>query len=478
MPKRAKYCLPWYSYRSTVGAVSLLCPRAVRRVGWGLGERVLRDDGGQAPSASSRWSRAPDSHEPIESRGAPGVKTWATPCSCRTGMSASGMIPPTMTSTSPRPTSLNSLTTLGHQGEVGPGEQRQADGVGVLLHDGLDHLLGSLVQAGVDDLEPGVTQRPGDHLGPAVVAVEARLGHDHPVGTFHASTRIRMPWSGRQTGNGQARRSGRGRQQQVLLADRVEAHRGLGPRPLALGADDDAAAPVVVHHLVAGDQAEVFGARAATASGDPGGAVGATAPSRPGPGGGRQGDGRREDGAGQVLLAREGVVARAAARRPKAHVLDQVGGHLGDEPAGHGRLGAAPGRARPGVRNGEMPAGPGDPDVEEPALLLELARLGERAEVREDPLLQAHHEDRRILQALGRVQRHQRDPGAVAVELVGVRHQRHRLEEAEDVIEVGRPGWPARPGSQSVRPPRGCARPPARPGSPCARPPAARSRPG
>jgi hypothetical protein len=45
--------------------------------------------------------------------------------------------------------------------------------------------LGRLVETGVDDLEPAVAQRPGDDLGPPVVSVEARLGHDHPVGTFH-----------------------------------------------------------------------------------------------------------------------------------------------------------------------------------------------------------------------------------------------------------------------------------------------------
>ena len=43
---------------------------------------------------------------------------------------------------------------------MGAGEQRQADGVGVLLQRGLGDLLGRLVQAGVDDLEPGVAQGP------------------------------------------------------------------------------------------------------------------------------------------------------------------------------------------------------------------------------------------------------------------------------------------------------------------------------
>ena len=51
--------------------------------------------------------------------------------------------------------------------------------------DRLDDLLGGLVEPGVDDLEPGVAQRPGDHLGAAVVPVEPGLGHDHSIGSFH-----------------------------------------------------------------------------------------------------------------------------------------------------------------------------------------------------------------------------------------------------------------------------------------------------
>ena len=59
-----------------------------------------------------------------------------------------------------------------------PGEDRQPDGVGVLLDHGLDDLLGRLVQAGVDDLHAGVAQRAGDDLRAAVVPVEAGLGDD------------------------------------------------------------------------------------------------------------------------------------------------------------------------------------------------------------------------------------------------------------------------------------------------------------
>src|SRR3954452_23142799 len=65
-----------------------------------------------------------------------------------------------------------------HQGHVRAREDRQADGVGVLLDDGRDDLLGRLVQARVDDLHPRVAERAGDDLRAPVVPVEAGLG-DH-----------------------------------------------------------------------------------------------------------------------------------------------------------------------------------------------------------------------------------------------------------------------------------------------------------
>ena len=143
-----------------LGAVSFVgvrwsCVRRVRfRVGGSGGHGARRAArSGQASRASSRASRASASHEPMESSGAPGVKTWATPSSLSTGMSASGMIPPDDDQHVAPARVGQQLDHLGHQGEVGPREQRQADGVGVLLHDGLDHLLGRLVQPGVDDLE-------------------------------------------------------------------------------------------------------------------------------------------------------------------------------------------------------------------------------------------------------------------------------------------------------------------------------------
>ena len=80
---------------------------------------------------------------------------------------------------------LQALHHPGDERQVGPGEQRQADGVGILLHHGLDHLFRRLMESGVDDLEPGIPQGPGDHLRPAVVAVQSRFGHYHSVWAFH-----------------------------------------------------------------------------------------------------------------------------------------------------------------------------------------------------------------------------------------------------------------------------------------------------
>ncbi|OLB95228.1 MAG: hypothetical protein AUH30_15810 [Candidatus Rokubacteria bacterium 13_1_40CM_68_15] len=59
-----------------------------------------------------------------------------------------------------------------------PRQHAEPDGVGVFLHRGGDHLLGCLVEAGVDDLDAGVAQRAGDDLGAAIVAIQPRLRDD------------------------------------------------------------------------------------------------------------------------------------------------------------------------------------------------------------------------------------------------------------------------------------------------------------
>ena len=106
-------------------------------------------------------------------------------------MSASGITPPPNTSTSPRPRAAQLLHDPREQRQVGARQQRQPDGVGVLLQHRLGDLLGRLVQAGVDDLEPGVAQRPRDRSCAPVVAVETGLGHDDAVGPVHGTRTLR-----------------------------------------------------------------------------------------------------------------------------------------------------------------------------------------------------------------------------------------------------------------------------------------------
>ena len=111
----------------------------------------------------------------------------------------------------------------------------------------------------------------------------------------------------------------------------------------------------------------------------------------------------------------------------------------------------APRRADQGARDVEPLPGPGEADVGQPALLLELGTVAERAGVREDPVLEAGEEHHRELQALGGVQRHQRDDAVLVVgDLVGVGDQRDPLEEVREPrldeagVDVGRVG--RRPG--------------------------------
>ena len=93
-------------------------------------------------------------------------------------MSSLGIVPPTVTTHVVDLLLVQQRDDPRHERHVRARQDRQADRVGVLLDDRLDDLLGRLVQAGVDDLHAGVAQRAGDDLRPAVVPVEARLGHD------------------------------------------------------------------------------------------------------------------------------------------------------------------------------------------------------------------------------------------------------------------------------------------------------------
>ena len=108
----------------------------------------------------------------------PGVKISATPSFLSSGMSSFGIVPPTTSTTSSAPCSRKQLGHAGHERHVRAGEDRQSDGVGVLLDRGLHDLLGRLVEARVDDLHARVAEGAGDDLRAAVVAVEARLRDD------------------------------------------------------------------------------------------------------------------------------------------------------------------------------------------------------------------------------------------------------------------------------------------------------------
>jgi len=63
--------------------------------------------------------------------------------------------------------------------QMRPREDREPDGVRVLLKRRLRYHLRRLADAGIHDLHAGVTQRAGHHLRPTVVAVEAGLGDYH-----------------------------------------------------------------------------------------------------------------------------------------------------------------------------------------------------------------------------------------------------------------------------------------------------------
>ena len=74
---------------------------------------------------------------------------------------------------------------------VRSGEDRDPDGVRVLLDRGLDDLLGRLVEARVDHLHAGVAEGPGDDLRTPVVAVEAGLGDHYTNPLSHRGGSIR-----------------------------------------------------------------------------------------------------------------------------------------------------------------------------------------------------------------------------------------------------------------------------------------------
>ena len=105
---------------------------------------------------------------------------------------------------------------------------RQPDRVGVLLDRGLGDLLGRLVQAGVDDLEPRVAERAGHHLGAAVVPVEPGLRDDHSIRLGHRTASLTNAQVAALASDGEDACHGRHRQARGKVAVITGAGSGMG----------------------------------------------------------------------------------------------------------------------------------------------------------------------------------------------------------------------------------------------------------
>lgn len=95
------------------------------------------------------------------------------------------------------------------EGLMGPAEDRDPDGVNILLKSrGGDHL-GRLPEPGVDHLHSGIAESTGDDLRSAVVTIKARLGYQNPYLTFaHKSVSILPAKVSGKRGSGGRPRSG------------------------------------------------------------------------------------------------------------------------------------------------------------------------------------------------------------------------------------------------------------------------------
>src|SRR5690606_21788109 len=171
----------------------------------------------------------------------------------------------------------------------------------------------------------------------------------------------------------------RPREQQPLLADVAEADQGLGLVAAAAQLEDHALAEGRVPHVVTDLEPQALGPAALRPPGlerplDDAVAAGRH-PQRP------------VAGAGGRPPPAAVPAAPAAGPAVPLDVAHELGRDLVEEPAGRVVLRAAEQRAAPGVGEVEAAPGPGDAHVGEPALLLELVGLGERAQVGEDAVL-------------------------------------------------------------------------------------------
>src|SRR5919108_4685665 len=109
---------------------------------------------------------------------------------------------------------------------------------------------------------------------------------------------------------------------------------------------------------------------------------------------------------------------------------------LVDEAAAHVPVAPAEEAARARVGEVQLALGPGDPDVAEPPLLLDVARL-DRTDVREDPVLETDDEHRPELEPFGVVRRHEREQTLLVAQGVLLGEERDLLQELLDRALVG-----------------------------------------
>ena len=174
-------------------------------------------------------------------------------------MSSWGMIPPPNTTMSAASRSASNSTTRGNSVMWAPERTERPMPADVLLDGRLDDLLRGLVEPRVDDLAPGVAQGAGDHLGAAIVAIEAGFCDEDPTG--HAGTRgypTRRPDPPGAGSDPFQRRPG---QQQPLAAPLVEVDDRLGPLARTGQLHDGAVAPLAMPDPVARDDGRPLQAR-------------------------------------------------------------------------------------------------------------------------------------------------------------------------------------------------------------------------
>ena len=131
-----------------------------------------------AVSGIGRWRRRSSTSAAASGMLVPGPKMAATPASRSTSWSCGGITPPHTTRMSSPPASAQLVDQLRHERLVAGRLARHADDVDVVLDGGPGDLLGRLEQRAEVDVEAEVGEGGADHLGAAVVAVLAHLGHE------------------------------------------------------------------------------------------------------------------------------------------------------------------------------------------------------------------------------------------------------------------------------------------------------------